>query len=931
MYSFAACLVCLAAFAADKNPTPKTPTATERERFFETRVRPILAGHCIECHGGKKQEGGLRLDSKSALIAGAESGKVVVAGKPDRSRLVEVIQYSDLDVQMPPDGKLRPQDIAALSQWIKLGIPWPKSATIAQAIKDASADTHWAFQPIRAGRVPGVLNSAAAQTPIDRFVLAKLEEKKLGFSSPAGRRSLIRRATFDLLGLPPTPEEIAAFESGDSPDAFTQVIDRLLASPRYGERWGRHWLDVARYADNKGYVFFEEKKFPWASPYRDFVIRSFNDDLPYDKFVRYQLAADQIVNDREDRRPLAAMGFLTLGARFMNNQHDMLDDRIDVVTRGLLGLTVTCSRCHDHKFDPITQKDYYALYGVFRSSYEPMLPPLFTTPPKTEEYQKFDEQMQTRVAKMQQFVNKKHGELVSDGRNRAVEYLIAVHARRNQPNTEDFMLLVPAGELNPTMILRWQVYLQSTRKTRNPVWTIWHAFSDLADDEFSQRSAAVLARFKSQPNDDRPVNRLVHEAFAGKPPASMKDVAARYGKLFAAMDGRWQQILKSSENKGQATLKGFSDPAERELQQVFYGRQAPPNISKVLGWGFLSLLPDRPAQGEFKKLLKAVEEWSMKGPGAPPRAMVLVDAKRPYDPRVFRRGNPNRPGEPIARRFPKLLNNTGKPFERGSGRLELANAIVDAGNPLTARVIVNRIWLNHFGRGLVITPSDFGLRSEPPTHPKLLDYLAADFVRQGWSIKRLHRQIMLSAVYQQVSNDRPQPARVDPENRLLWKMNRRRLDFESMRDSLLAVSGTLDETLYGPPVNLLSGYVARRTVYGFVNRMDLPGLLRSFDFPSPAATSPQRTSTTVPPQALYLMNNQFVAETVGRVLGRPDVAGLSEMQPRVNRLYDLLFGHRPTPAEFSLAREFLGDKPTPDSWKQYVHGLLMTNEFVFVD
>jgi hypothetical protein len=481
------------------------------------------------------------------------------------------------------------------------------------------------------------------------------------------------------------------------------------------------------------------------------------------------------------------------------------------------------------------------------------------------------------------------------------------------------------------MILRWQLYLKRARKTRHPVWTIWHAFADLTEEEFSRRAAAVIARFNSQPIDQRPVNRLVLEAFVGRPPNSMKEVAARYGKLLTAMDGRWQQILKSREHNSQVALRGFSDPAEQELQQVFYGPTSPPDIPKVLGWGFLSLLPDRPAQGEFKKLLKAVEEWSMNGPGAPPRAMVLLDAERPYDPRVFQRGNPNRPGEPIARRFPKLLDNTGKQFERGSGRLDLANAIVDAGNPLTARVIVNRIWLNHFGRGLVSTPSDFGLRSEPPTHPQLLDYLAADFVRQGWSIKRLHRQIMLSAVYQQMSNDRPQPARVDPENRLLWKMNRRRLDFEAMRDSLLAVSGTLDESLYGPPVKLLSGYVTRRTVYGFVNRMDLPGLLRSFDFPSPAATSPQRTSTTVPPQALFFMNNEFVAETVSRVLRRPDVAGLSELQPRVNRLYDLLFGHRPTSAQLALSGEFLGDEPTPGSWKQYVHGLLMTNEFVFID
>ena len=392
-----------------------------------------------------------------------------------------------------------------------------------------------------------------------------------------------------------------------------------------------------------------------------------------------------------------------------------------------------------------------------------------------------------------------------------------------------------------------------------------------------------------------------------------------------------------------ASSRGASsiDPATEQLRRVLYGEDSPPNVPKLLGWGFLSLLPDRPAQGEFKKLLKEVETWTMTGTGAPPRAMTLVDAQQPFEPRIFLRGNPNRLGEPVPRRFLTLLDPQQQPFKSGSGRLELARSIVDRDNPLTSRVIVNRIWLQHFGTGLVATPSDFGLRSAPPTHPALLDYLAADFMQHGWSIKRLHRQIMLSAAYRQQSADRPDCRQVDPENLLLWRMNRQRLDFEAMRDALLAVAGTHDAKLYGPPENVLTGYNPRRTLYGFVDRMDLPGLLRAFDFPSPAATSPQRTSTTVPPQALFLDEQQLRhgirPPSIAR--NRPShrrrrVA--NDTTPRLTHIHQLLYGRQPTrvkryPRKNSPSvrntcaeiGELSPQNPTPsNTWLQYIHGLL---------
>ncbi len=924
--------------------TAAIPTA-ELADFFEKRVRPVLAANCYQCHGPKKQESGLRLDSRAAILKGGDNGPAAKPGQPDGSELVLAIRRTG-DLKMPPSRKLKPADVDALTKWVRTGLYWPKDV-IGQPHDSQSRPPHWAFQPVRQPAVPHVEDQDHwASSPIDRFILAKLNEAGLQPSPTADRRTLIRRATFGLTGLPPTPSEVEAFVIDAAPNAFARVVDRLLASPAYGERWGRHWLDVARYADNKGYVFFEEKKFPWAYTYRDYVIRAFNDDLPYDEFITHQLAADQLPLG-DDKGPLAAMGFLTLGGRFMNNLHDVLDDRIDVVTRGLLGLTVTCARCHDHKFDPIPQADYYSLYGVFRSSVEPTLQPLFSPAPETDAFKKFDKEMSARLKKLTDFVSARHAELVASARTRANEYLLAAHARRDQPPTDDFMLLIPKGELNPSMLLRWQIFLEKSRKQHDPVWIPWHAFAEIPEDKFAEQASAVLERLKadskSESNNAVHTNPMVLNAILSKPPQSMKDVANRYGEVLNEVDRQWQdELSRAAGAKTTDASVGASanlaiparldDPVQEELRQVFHGPDAPPNVPVIMGAGFLALFPDRPTQGEYKKLLKEVETWAMTGKAAPPRAMVLVDEQQLHNPRIFLRGNPNRLGQAVPRQFLSALVSQRQPFTTGSGRLDLARAIADPANPLTARVLVNRVWLQHFGSGLVRTPSDFGLRSEPPTHPELLDHLATLFVQDGWSIKRLHRRILLSAVYQQRSQDRADCAARDPENRLLWKMNRRRLDFESTRDALLAVSGDLNPSIGGPPLSMLGGnFIPRRTVYGFIDRMDLPGLLRAFDFPSPAATSPRRDTTTVAPQALYFMNNAFVAEAAARCLRRPEIAAATGTNERLARIYRLLFGREPTPDEHFAAEEFLDPQPSPARWGQLVHALLMTNEFVFVD
>jgi hypothetical protein len=609
--------------------------------------------------------------------------------------------------------------------------------------------------------LPKVHNESWPTTPVDHFILASLESRGWMPAPPADRYTLIRRVTLDLTGLPPTPEEVEAFQSDTRPDAYERLVDRLLASPAYGERWARHWLDVARYADSKGYVFQEERRFPFSYTYRDYVIRALNQDLPYDRFILEQLAADQLPD--ADKRSLAAMGFLTLGRRFLNNIHDIIDDRIDVTMRGLLGLTVGCARCHDHKYDPIPMTDYYSLYGVFASSVEPAeLPQIgdVGTGPLAEEFQK------------------------------------------------------------------------------------------------------TLAQLK-------------------------------------------------------ADLEKFEKEHEKELKAG-----------------------NRKFRDQRAALKRKLDAHLANHPGSPPRAMVLHDKPQPVEPRVFLRGNPNNPGEVVPRQFLYVLaGESRQPFTHGSGRLELARAIASPDNPLTARVLVNRVWAWHFGKGLVDSPSDFGIRTPPPSHPELLDYLAARFIADGWSLKKLHRLIVLSSTYCQASTVRAatqqsadQVAAVlanDPENRLLSRMNRRRLDYETMRDSMLFVAGRLDRTMGGPALDAdRQPQGSRRTIYNFIDRQNLPGVLRAFDFASPDTHCPQRFTTTVPQQALFFMNNSFAEQQAAALAHRATSATPRE---RVENLFRLAYGRRPSADELNLALAYLEHEPADKGWVRLAQVLLASNEFVFVD
>ena len=909
-------------------PALTIPPGAEEQDFFEKKIRPVLVERCYKCHSAEaeKLKGNLRLDTKEGVLKGGESGKpAIVPGDAEKSLLVEAIRYNNEDLQMPPKksgGRLTDLQIADIIDWINRGAPDPRTSQSEIRNPKSESKPFWSFQRPVQPDLPQVRNGHWPKTAVDRFILAKLEAKGLQPSSPADKRTLIRRATFDLTGLPPTYAEVQSFIQDQSPLAFDRVVDRLLSSPRYGERWGRYWLDVARYADTKGYVYTdrEEGRFVHSYAYRDWVIRALNNDMPYDQFLRLQIAADQIV-DTNHPADLAAMGFLTLGRRFLGVVHDIIDDRIDTVMRGTQGLTVGCARCHDHKFDPIPTKDYYSLYGVFNACAEKALP-LATRPEPTEAYLQYEKGLHEREDKLNRTFKRKCDELSDRLRGQSVEYLVAVLGVARLPSEEFYVIRGPK-DLNPTIVRQWDAYLTQTKKSFHPIFAPWREFEKMPSKDFSARAAEVIHSFASLTNhpatdSGKRLNPLVAQAFATNPPASMEDVARRYGELLVRAHDSWRDWIEQADEAGQIAPPTLPDPDQEELRQVLYGEDAPVLVPKGaivdLEWFF-----DEGGRVELAKLQSEIDRWIIKSPASPPHAVILEDRPTRQNPRVFIRGNPANKGDEVPRQFLKVLaGENRKPFTTGSGRLELADAIASRDNPLTARVMVNRVWLHHFGAGLVRTPSDFGTRSEPPTHPELLDWLAVHFMNNGWSLKDLHRLIMLSSVYQQSSDadsqsdrdsaqlSKQSPAQIDPENRLLWRFNRRRLDFESMRDSLLLVTGGLDQTMGGKPDELFKQPPSdRRTVYGFIDRQFIPGVLRVFDFANPDMHSPQRLDTTVPQQALFFMNSPFVTGRAKALNEAFENNGKQNIESEIVNLYRAVYQRAPTRGQIEAGKTFL--------------------------
>ncbi len=865
-------------------------TDAAKSEFFETKIRPVLAMACYDCHS-EAAKSGLRVDSREALVKGGKRGAAIIIGKPEESLLIKAISHIDENLKMPKGGaKLKDSDIASLSQWIKDGAFWPMNTAVKNdyVIKPEHKN-HWSFQPIGSPKIPTV--KGKTNNPIDHFLLAKLEAEGLRFNPPADKRTLLRRATYDLTGLPPTYEEITAFLSDNSPDAFAKVVDRLLASKYYGERWGRHWLDVARYADSEGLATTDggiASWFPYAYSYRDWVIRAFNEDLPYDQFLLHQIAADRVPNN--DPKNLAALGFLTLrrGAADITAE-DKIDDQIDVISRGLMGLTVSCARCHNHKFDPIPTKDYYSFFSIFANSRAPKDLPLLD--PKSSGGEK-EVTLKAELKKLEDEITKKREtrfpELLASYRTaeEVTKCLLSAHDARNLKKETELVALAQDKDYNLFLMKRWRDFLRASGD--NEIWILWQKLSAIPNQEFAAKAASILAATLA--DTALKINPLVAKEFSTAP-VSMREVAERYAKLLASFD-KPDKLANSDEEALRLALRRADAPTNIEFKDIEE----------------IQLIAD--GQFEFGKR-QEIEKLRIRYAydDAPPRAMALEDNPELKPGFVLVRGNPNNKGEQVERQFLQILAGENRqPFTNGSGRLELAQFVASKENPLTARVMVNRIWQHHFGNALVRTPSDFGTRGDAPTHPELLDYLANSLLTNSWSMKKMHRLVMLSRVYQQASTNNEAVSKIDPENKLLWRINRRRLDYEELRDSLLVAGGNLDFAEGGLPQNAASWpFIHRRTVYSFIDRVALPNDYQIFNFASPEFHSLQRYLTTVPQQALFWMNSPFAMEQAQVVIKRPEIAALLNPRERISKLYRVIYGRAASEEEISLGLKFINN------------------------
>jgi cytochrome c553 len=790
------CLIAVLAHAP-RTVAQSTPTSD----FFEKRIRPVLAEKCYSCHSAqaKKLKASLLLDSRDGMLKGGETGPAISPGKPNQSLLIKAIRWTDKDLQMPAKEQLPKDVIADFEQWVAAGAPWPAdTAPVATGAVNYAANYDrirkelWSWQPIADPPVPQVKNAKWARGDIDRFILARLEQNDLAPSPPADKLALLRRATFDLTGLPPTPDEIDAFTRDTSPDAFARVVDRLLDSPRFGERWGRHWLDVARYAESSGmsrnYVYY------YAWRYRDYVIDSFNKDKPYDRFVREQIAGDLLPAETPAQRDqlLVATGFLAVGPRDFNERNprqflmNTVDEQIDTVGRALLGTTIACARCHDHKFDPIPTAEYYSLAGIFASSEE------FT----------------------------------------------GITRRRG-------------ARLDP--------------------------YSD-------------------------------------------------------------EQLIKLTGYTPEKSRKKAADQDETRAQ----ARRAYARLISSARFGAGYTHPSTPPK---------------------PVAMGVKDDPRPGDIRLLVRGEVDQPGQTVTRGFITIPSMKDAPTiaPRESGRLELANWLTRSDNPLTARVMVNRIWQHLFGVGLVRSVDNFGTTGDKPTHPELLDHLATQFMRDGWSVKRAIRAIMLSGTYQQsASFDRAKYA-VDPDNHLLWRMNQRRLEAEAIRDAILSASGRLtlaapvgSVALDLPPIEMRAGRfnpseilasMNFRSVYLPVFRNAVPDVLEAFDFADPNTVSGARDVTTVAPQALFMLNNRFVTNHALAMAYRIGREAAANDGARADLAYKLALGRPATLAERDRAAAYVntylrdpastrtksGERARADAWASFCQALMASAEFRYLN
>jgi cytochrome c553 len=889
--------------------------------FFESKIRPILATNCYACHQDS-QLGGLRLDSREAMLKGGGRGPAIVPGDPDNSILIKAVRQGDPKFKMPMGGKLKDAEVADLAAWIKDGAKWPATAITAtskpgQYVISAERRNFWSFVPLKNSEPPAVKDTRWAKTPIDRFVLARLEKEGMKPVKAASKRDWLRRATLDLTGMPPTMDELAAFEKDTTPDAYAKVVDRLLASPHYGERWGRFWLDIARFGedDYRSLNPFPRGYFPYpnAHLYRDWVIEAMNDDLSYDMFVKAQLAAD-LLDEKIRYKMLPATGFLGLGPWYFDNgsvevtRADERHDRVDVVTRGFLGLTVGCARCHDHKYDPIPQKDYYSLAGVFRDTeyHEyPLAPKSVVDAFKLT--QDDAEKKQKQLQDLQQNLSSKLAERLA---LEAANYLNGVwEVAGRQKKEKD--AVVEARKLDYELFDRWLRYMEkpSEKYKYKEAWQAMMKRPESKADEakkLAQQFQDDIQRAMIAKKDIEEENEIIRaKALEG---TKKKKFANKPNEFITNDDfcpGCGLELKTLPEPQSEFWTEIFQHEISDGMDVPGTDKKSPkPGVLLFRGWGLESRVGVT-GQAEIAALKKDIDDQKKKL--EPPLSYIhgVTETKNITDLPLHIRGNPMNLGDPVPRHFMTVLSDGDpKPFTKGSGRLELAEDITSS--PLAMRVIVNRVWKEHFGTGIVDTPSNFGQAGERPTNPELLDFLASQFVKDGMSMKKLHRQIMLSAVYQLSTENDEGDAKKDPANRMYWRVDRRRMEAEEVRDSILTVSGNLDTAMGGPSAELAPSMM-RRTVYGRVSRYKLDTYLQLFDFPTPSISAEKRFVTTVPLQRLFLMNSDFMQNEAEELAKR--VAAEPDNPARIRKLYQIVYLREPTAEELKLGVDYLRDEP----------------------
>ena len=949
--------LCAFALVVPGNAASLSP---EDLQFFESKVRPVLVERCYECHSAESEKikGGLRVDSREALLAGGDSGPAMVPGKPGESRIIQAIRYEDEDLQMPPKEKLKAEEIAALEKWVALGAPDPRNSTAQTVVEETEL---WSTQPLRSPAPPKL--DGWGKSGIDGFILARLKEQKLSPAPPADKRTLIRRATYDLTGLPPTPREVEAFLADESEEAFARVVDRLLDSPHFGERWGRHWLDLARYAESTGLDFNNLYNHAWR--YRDYVVKAFNQDKPYDEFIREQIAGDLLpAKDQAERHEKwIATGFLMLGPKNFIEQNrdkllmDVADEQIDVTSRAFLGLTVSCARCHDHKFDPIPTRDYYAMAGIFRSTYTitqariPNQPggeqPWSERPLGTPEETAAAEDYNRKLRKLQE------------------ELQLARRMRQELPGGIDSKLLdgIVLDNTDAEVIGDWarsnystnfvdKDYLHDGNERSGKGKKIVRFRPEIPREGFYEIRLAYTARYNRATNVPVRVQaKLQRTVHLNQTVPPRHDKAFEVLGVFELTPGTNSVIEVLTEGtKGFVVVDAIQLlPKDVELAAMLK-KMPPPEGSDEAR--MMSMTPMAPLELEY-----AMADLRAEAPPPLPMAMA-VDEGPVQNVRVNIRGDVERLGAEVPRGFLSAVEvEAPPPAKDSSGRLELAEWIADAENPLTPRVMVNRVWLHLFGEGIVPTPDNFGLAGQPPSHPELLDYLASEFVQEGWSVKTLIREIMLSSAYQMSSAESELAAKADPDNRLLSRMNRKRLEAEAIRDTMLALNGTLDRSVGGNdetetrPTGPLGGPNAsatldsrRRSIYLRLLRGNVPDFLQVLDFPDPHVLVAKRHVTTAPTQALLFMNSPYVLEQAR--LWTEHLLSQTEKSDAelVDVAYRSAFARPCSEQERQVALRFLAEynatlaQVEPDgaarrakTWEGFCQAIFQSTEFRFID